>query len=490
VNDPGTRTSGAGLRRAGLGIVLVVLLVVALLVVRLVSGGEESPAATPPEPGDPALEVAESEPVEDPYYPEVGDPGVDVLHYDLDLSWDRESLVLDGDAGLTLRATAAADELRLDLGEPLEVSDVRLDDAEVDWVHEGKDLVVRAPVQEDRQYVLEVAYAGVPEPVPAPTRRRDIDGLGWTVSEHGEVWTLQEPYGAYTWYPVHDHPSDKALYDVEISVPAPWVGVSGGELVSREEVDGRTVTRFEMADPVASYLVTIAIGDYVHETDETASGVPLHYWVPRRSRDRLERVRASRDALEWAEEKLGAYPFDTAGTLVVDSESGMETQTLITLGDTDYALGDEVLVHEMVHQWWGDQVTPEDWTDLWMNEGMAMYLQGVFRSEYGIESIDEVAQTWREEDQELRDASGPPGAYDPDRFGDRNVYYGSALMWHALRRQVGEEDFWRVVREWPAANAGGNASREEWLAWTEEQTGEDLDPLVDAWLLGETTPAQ
>ncbi len=80
--------------------------------------------------------------------------------------------------------------------------------------------------------------------------------------------------------------------------------------------------------------------------------------------------------MAWLEHLLGPYPFDTFGTMIVDSESGMETQTMVTLGDTPYTVSPEVIVHELAHQWYGDQVTPNDWRDVWMNEGMAMYLQG------------------------------------------------------------------------------------------------------------------
>ena len=97
----------------------------------------------------------------------------------------------------------------------------------------------------------------------------------------------------------------------------------------------------------------------------------------------MQKVRFAREALEWVEGKLGPYPFSTAGVLVTDSQSGMETQTLITLGDNDYVLSKPVLVHELVHQWYGDQTGPTDWRDVWMNEGMTMYLQAVWEAEHG-----------------------------------------------------------------------------------------------------------
>jgi aminopeptidase N len=299
---------------------------------------------------------------------------------------------------------------------------------------------------------------------------------------------MQEPYGAFTWYAVNDHPSDKARYDFTITVAAPWTGVANGTMTSREVVDGNTVTTFELAEPAASYLITIGIGDYEYQQDRTASGTPLNYWVPRSTRGAFQDLRYARKAIEWAEGKLGPYPFASAGIMLTESRSGMETQTLVTLGDVPYARSREVIVHEMVHQWYGDLVTPSDWRDLWMNEGMAMYLQLVYRAEEERRSIDSVLADVAADDQQWRDRLGPPGAYRKRAFGEGNVYYCPAVMWNELRHRLGDEAFWRLVRDWPREQAYGNATREEWFDWLEAETGLELTAFFDAWIMGETTP--
>ena len=452
----------------------------------------DGPAARPVpdevDPDDPAYAAAESEPREDSLYPNVGDPGVDALHYDLDIAWDADSETLTGTTTLAFRATANASEFQLDLGKPLEVERVTLDGEEVEAQHTGKDLVVKAPVKADQTYALVVAYAGTPEPAQAPTTRSDFNTTGWTVDDDGEVWTMQEPYGAYTWYPVNDQPADKAFYDFTITAPGDWVGVANGQLQSQETVDGNTVTEWSLDAPASSYLTTIAIGDMVKTEEESSSGVPLTYWTPRGDLASLEAVKYTPEALEWNEKRLGKYPFESLGVLVVDSESGMETQTMITLGDTDYTTSPEVLVHEITHQWYGDLVTPTDWKDVWMNEGMTMYLQGQYEADSSSRDIDDVMDEWAVYEEQYRAEGGPPGNYDPTTFGVGNIYYGPALMWHELRRQIGDRAFWAMVRKWPPVNARGNASREDYLAWIEKETGEELTSFFDAWLLDEKTP--
>lgn len=456
-----------------------------------------------------AWEPALSEPVEDSVYPAVGDPGVDALHYALDLAWDPDAELLTGEATITLRVTSAAEDsgrLRLDLGTPLEVEELRLDGEEVEvasddgeldtdgteaaYLHDGKDLVVAAPapVAEDEVHELVVRYAGTPEPVQAPTTRSDFETTGWTVSDAGDVWTMQEPFGAYSWYPVHDHPSDKAYYDVEISAPEPLVGVANGELTDRRTAGGVTTTHWELDSPAASYLITIAIGDYEVTQAESSSGVPLSYWVLRGDAGGRRALEATPGALTWVEDRLGRYPFDSLGVLLVDSESGLETQTMITLGSNDYVRSAPVIVHEIVHQWYGNLVTPNDWSDLWMNEGMAMYLQLVYEAGREGTPIDVVMNRWSRREPAMRREAGPPADYDPQAFGESVVYVAPALMWHEVRRRVGDEAFWRMVRAWPTSRANENATREEYLAWVEEETGEELTPVFDAWLLEETSP--
>ena len=159
-------------------------------------GPTEQQAGQDVDPYDEAFVPAESEPLEDSLYPNVGDPGVDALHYHLDIAWDADEEKLTGTTTLAFRATQTAPEFRLDLGDPLEVEKVTLDGREVEAEHNGKDLVVKAPVRRDRKYALVVQYSGTPEPAKAPTTRSDFNTSGWTVDDDGEVWTMQEPYGA------------------------------------------------------------------------------------------------------------------------------------------------------------------------------------------------------------------------------------------------------------------------------------------------------
>ncbi len=176
-----------------------------------------SPPTDPPTDLEPDLDLAVSETREDSVYPEIGDPGVDALHYDLTLDWDPGTDTLTGQEVLTFRATATAEEFQLDFGEPLEISSVVLDGQEVEVSRDGKDLVVAAPVEKDQRYELAIAYAGTPEPVAGPTTRSDLTTVGFHIDPDHETWTIQEPRGAFTWFAVNDQPADKAFYDFTLA---------------------------------------------------------------------------------------------------------------------------------------------------------------------------------------------------------------------------------------------------------------------------------
>lgn len=444
------------------------------------------PAAAPT--GDADADAGYSTPVEDSVYPDVGDPGVDALHYDLVLTWHPDTRTLDGFEKLTFRATTDDDEFRLDLGEPLTVGSVTIGGVDTGFEREGKDLVIEHDVVTNDEYTVFIHYSGMPAPVPAPVQRRDFSSTGWTVTPDGGVWTMQEPFGAYSWYAVNDQPSDKALYDITLRVPPPMVGVANGELLSQRLRDGMSVSRWRLDEPAASYLVTVALGDLEETTDESSSGVPMSYWVPRGRSDLVERLRKAPEGLAWLEERLGPYPFDTLGFLIVPSYSGMETQTMITLGDTPYATAPEVLVHEMAHHWYGDTVTPLDWRDVWMNEGMATFLQGAWMSRHSEDAMDALFAEWAGRDAELRSQYGPPADYHEDAFASPNVYYIPAVMWNELRKRIGDDMFWRLVAEWPAAHENANATYDDITAWWSEESGEDLTEFFAEWLLSESTP--
>ena len=127
------------------------------------------------------------------------------------------------------------------------------------------------------KYVATVVlrYHGRPHQVPEPSKRPDaVEGLGLRVEQDGEVWTMQEPYGAFTWYPVNDIPSDKARYDIRVTVPAGWTAVASGEYQGTAHGAGGDTFTWHGSYPQASYLTTLAIGHYTRLDEAGPHGLP------------------------------------------------------------------------------------------------------------------------------------------------------------------------------------------------------------------------
>lgn len=455
------------------------------------ASAEATPSAAAPTVGEriePDLALAESTPVEDSVYPAVGGPDVDALLYDLDLTWAPTTHELTGTATITFRAARTVPRFNLDLARALTVTGVTFDGTEAEFAQTRKDLMINRRITEDDRHELVIRYSGKPRPVPAPTTREDFSTLGFTVTDRNEVWTMQEPYGAYSWYPVNDQPADKALYDISVTAPAPWTGIANGRLVADARKDGQHTTEFQLDEPASSYLITLAIGDYAHASGTSKSGVVLDYWYPRGQPLVLDDMTAGNSAIDWIEARLGPYPFSSAGIVSTDSMSAMETQTMVTIGDNDYVRSAPVIVHELVHQWYGDQVSPADWRDVWLNEGMTMLMQGLWESDHRGEPIKSRIAGWRALDQSLRDDYGPPGAYDKAQFGGSNIYYSPALMWNELRLELGDDVFFEVARSWLSTYDNKSVTRDDIYAHWEKETGLELSAFFDAWILGRTTP--
>jgi aminopeptidase N len=471
------------------------------LSVTALAGCTSSPPPAPPpsSPGSPAPSPSggvdwkdgESVPVADPVYPAYGNPAIDVLHYGLAVSWAPTTKTFTGQATVKLRAVTDLTSISLDFSSAYTVDQATVDGATATAAVAGHKLTVPAHVARDDDATLVVAYHGTPATTPMPSHRSDVEDLGLTVTADGLLWTMQEPYGASTWYPVNDQPSDKARYDIAVTVPAGWSGVAAG---TPQGQTGNTF-KYTSADPMASYLQTLAIGQFTEEQATGPHGLPLTYWYRKGVDDAMMAVvRKSPQLLQWLEDKFGPYPFPSAGVVLVPSNSAMETQQMITMGDKLLAAGSDPhpvevdLLHEYAHHWFGDAVTPTTWKDLWLNEGFAEYAQLTYDDESKGGHGAWPAKL-RSTDNALRQQLGPPGSPRADSFAERNVYVCPALMLAAIHAKLGDAAFYSLLTDWVKTHDDTAQDRGAFTAFAGQHSGQDLTALINAWLDSPTTPA-
>lgn len=426
---------------------------------------------------------------DDPMFPRLGNAGIDVEHYDLYLDYDRTTATLEASVALDVVLTDERDQIRLD-AVGLDVEQVTVDDQGVD-VEVGPDkLTIPLPAgtaDDDRVRVV-VDYSVVPSPSESAV------GLpvGWFATAGGS-YTTNEPDGARTWMPCNDHPSDKATYDITISVPSGTTGIANGDLVSHTTSGGVDVWHWRDAAPMATYLLLVVTGDYELVEAQGPHGLPLTSAVLRGDRSVMRPFLDSiDDQIAWFEQWFGPYPFDRYGIAMTDSPGGlaMETQGRSLFSRDDFGSGvlyettEMLLSHELVHQWFGDAVTPSRWSDIWLNEAFATYGEWMWLDHVGLQQLGT-----RAEGTLLERPFG--SSADPvvtDLFG-YNSYAGGAVVLHALRLTVGDDVFFDILRRWAQDNVGTSRTTADFIATAEAVSGRSLTDFFDAWLFAELLPS-
>jgi aminopeptidase N len=436
--------------------------------------------AEPPDPGVPGADG-----VGDPYFPQAGNGGYDVDHYLLDLTWEPDTGTLEGKVTMSATATETLSAFNVDLV-GLEVQAVSVDGRSVEAERTDEREVTITPgdpLGEGADFVAEIGYTGRPAPLPGGPEPVEP---GW-VTNDGDVLVVAQPDGAATFFPVNDHPSDKASYEIRVTVPDDLEVAASGLLVDTLDGDGSRTWVYDAPDRMASYLLQVVIGDLVFEESTGPAGVPIrHAFESSVAEVGRQGMAPTAAMMEHFAELFGPYPFVAYGGAVIDEDLGfaLETQTLSIFG-TDAAALDRVVAHELAHQWFGNHVSPATWQDIWLNEGFATYAEWLWLAHSEGAPLDEIAR----EVAATGDIELPPGDPGADDLFHPTVYHRGALTLHVVRHEVGDEAFFELLRTWLDRFGGGAAGTADFEALAAEIAGRDLSELFDTWLRSPGRPS-
>ena len=420
----------------------------------------------------------------DPYFADLGNGGYDVQHYSISLAVDMERNEIAGTTIIDATATQRLTSLNLEFV-GLSISAIRVNGEEALYERSSAELTVYLPgtFSPDQALEIEIIYQGTPgEGVDAGLPQYS---QGWIYYGDG-VMVAGEPTGASSWYPVNEHPLDKATYSFSINVAEPYVVAANGVLSEAQDFGTNVTYSWEMRDPIAPYLVTIGIAEFDVDAYTGPSGLPIRNYfgagIPLSVRDDFS---LQGDMIAYFETIFGPYPFEAYGVVVhnLDLSFSLETATLTVMGNSFTT--EDVVSHELSHQWFGDSVGLKSWKDIWLNEGFATYATELWNEHaYSREVMDanlaEVYEQFALYGEFFGDMTvGDPG---PDNLFGFPVYYRGALTLHALRLQVGDEAFFETLRTYYSRFAGSSVSTPDFIGVAEEVSGQQLDDLFDAWI--------
>ena len=420
-------------------------------------------------------------------------------HYVVSLTLnDQLSEIVTGSARidvLVLKKTALID---LDFGE-LKTTSVTVDSKPASFTHRnGKlEVTLAEAANPGTRIVIEVVYQGKPKD--GLIMKADKDGKPSAV---GDNW----PNRVHHWIPTLDHPSAKATVTFNVTAPAREEVVANGRLENVQTTAGgnRTWT-YTTAAPIPPYCMIIAVGQFARLEPSERSPTPLSYYVPHSDRPAaLKGFAPSIPSLIFFSELVAPYPYEKLAMIVGSTQfGGMENSSAIVFTSTlftpkpapksrrfDIPKGTvRLIAHEIAHQWFGDSVTESTWADLWLSEGFATYFAGLFVQRHeGEEAFQDYMKTQAETvfayEKKKRTPIFDRDTEDLFELLNANNYQKGAWVLHMLRSSLGDDVFFRGIRDYYHAHKDGNASTEDLRAALEKASGKDLKSFFQRWVYG------
>jgi aminopeptidase N len=437
-------------------------------------------------PSPTALSAAEigAPGIGDPYFPEMGNGGYDVLNYDLTLNVDMTEGTIQAKVEISARSLQTLGRFDLDLN-GFTITSVEVNGEDAVFEHDQGELVVTPPelISKRALFTVDVQYGGTPGNRTQNGSENYVDG--WNFYPGGVI-VAGEPNGAETWFPSNNHPRDKATYAFHITVAKPYIVAANGVFLNQmDRGDGTWTFDWAMDEPMASYLATIAISNFTLTESKSPKGVPIRDYVDADlSSDIVQPLQVLPAALDYFTSIFGEYPFENCGAVVHEFplNFSLEDQTLIIFGDT--FLNDQVVVHELSHQWFGDSVSLSEWKDIWLNEGFASYAEMLWleHTQGAMAMRQDLVRRYQyaaEIPSSKAILIGDPG---PDHLFDQLVYDRGALTLHALRRKVGDTAFFKILRNYYDRYRNGNATTADFIAVADNTSGQELSGFFHDWL--------
>ena len=428
----------------------------------------------------------------------------DLQHSTIRMSFDADHRKIFGD--VTHRVSMlrdGADRVTLD-SVGLHMDAVTLDGAPAHFETTPAELeiLLAAPARRGDVHSIEIRYNGSPR-----------QGMFFILPDKSypdrprQIWTQGEAEDTRFYLPTYDYPNDRLTTDTYLTVPASWQTVSNGHLEGKSPAaDGQVTWHWVQDSPLSTYLITIVAGEFDH-TSSAWRGVPLTFYAPRGRGDRIPPTFDHTPAmLDFFSSTFGVpYPWPKYAQVTVDefTEDGMENTSATTFATrallnpvtlSEHPLREDDLVsHELAHQWFGDLVTCKDWTNLWLNEGFATVAEYLWEEhEYGRDEAD--FTRWDEARNWLADPRVYAVPIVNSKFTDSmefapNIYGKAGLILYSLRQILGPEQFNAGLKHYLDKFRGRNVTTADLVTALDESTAHNVDQFFQQWIYGAGAPS-
>ena len=425
------------------------------------------------------------------------DRTVDVLHLRIDVTPDFDARTIEAETAVSFAPISKpVQEVTLDAVE-LSIESVKATRPIAEHVATGRDVTIlfEEPIPVGER--VEVTFRYTAEPKQGLYFR--TEAMGYPAGDD-HLWTQGETHEARNWFPCFDYPNERSTTEVICRVPDGMTVLSNGRRVS-DQIDPRTGLRavhWRMDKPHVSYLVCLVAG-YLHELDDRHRDLPLGFYTqPSLAEHAANSFADTAEILAFFEEEIGVpFPWPKYDQVTIRdfTAGGMENTTLTTLTHrTIFSPATEDLftsrpldAHETAHQWFGDYVTCEDWSQLWLNEGFATYYTHLYEEhKFGRDEL--LYRLHRDAASRILSAEkatlpivyrGYKNAWEQFDF---RAYPKGAWVLHMLRTRLGKEVYRTAIHRYLEKHALSSVVTADLVAELEDASGLSLDQFFDQWV--------
>jgi aminopeptidase N len=423
----------------------------------------------------------------------------DVTYHELRFTVDPDNTTpfISGVVKTTFTALANMNSVTFDMATALVVSSVTMNSSNLFFNQSNYELNITLPstLTTGNSATITITYAGSPPQAEGAFTRSLHSGIP-------VIYTLSEPFGARDWWPCKQDLNDKIdSFDIYITCPSAYIGVSNGLLQSQTTSGGNITRHFKHNYPIPAYLISLNVTNYVTYNIQAGLGTtqnpffPINnYLYPESNTTAVQTaINQTVPVMNVFEEKFGFYPYrnEQYGHVQFGWNGGMEHTTMSSMG----SWGRSLIAHELAHQWFGDKITCGTWQDIWLNEGFAEYLAGLV-----VESLDGVTSfvTWKNGKINNITSATNGAVYLTEAealsvnriFSSRLTYNKGSMVVHMLRWKMGDANFYQAIQNYlnDSNLAYGYAITTDLKAHLEAVHGNSLDEFFNDWVYNQGYP--